>query len=463
MLSNNLFGHVRKLAIFALPISVGALFNMVTSFIAMMMVGKIGKAELAAGALALTTYITGVTVVSAIFYSISILISHSKAQGKPDTEIGAIMRNGIWLAVILSTPIALILWHADKILLLLKQETALVALATPYFHFAAFTLFPVLINAAIYQFFTGIGQPRFTLKLSIINLPIIILVSYGFILGKFHLPQLGLGGVTCSTLIVQTILCIGMLIYLHQSKQNKKYAIFSGSIRPDFKLCKHIFFLGLPIGIQFGAELAAMTTTTYWMGYFGVVALASSQIVSQYNLLIVMVALGLSQALSVLTSEAFGKKQLDLVKQYIISAIIILAVFFIFIFILFLAMPVTLIKFYTNVNEVSDQALIHLATIFFAISGVTMLIDSVRNILAGALRGLHDSKAPMRIGVFCLWFISLPVSYTCAFIIHMGPVGLRFGFISGFFIAACFMWARIRSKLKLFSQEQAMLKEQLPA
>jgi len=57
---------------------------------------------------------------------------------------------------------------------------------------------------------------------------------------------------------------------------------------------KH-FSLGFPIGIQFGAELAAMTVATYFMGYFGVIALAASQIVSQYSLIVVMVTLGLSQ------------------------------------------------------------------------------------------------------------------------------------------------------------------------
>lgn len=447
MNSNHTLQNIYKLSAFALPISVGALLNMVTSFIAMMMVAKIGKSELAAGALAMTTYITILTIVSTIFYAVSILIGHYKGQGKAFADIGKLTKNGIWLAVLLAVPAALLLWNADHILLLFKQDPHLVLLTRPYFHFAMLSIFPMLINTVIYQFHTGIGKANFTLKVSIINLPIIVLLSYGLVLGKFHLPQLGLGGVTCATFIVQCLLCIALLIYLSITKENKKYAIFSNGFWPDFALCKRIFFLGLPIGIQFGAELAAMTVTTYFMGYFGVIALASSQIVSQYNMLIVMIALGLSQALSILISEAYGKKQVDLVKQYIASAIMILVIFFIFIFALFLFAPHALIKLYLNVDDVNDQTLIHLATVFFSISGITMLIDSIRNILSGVLRGLHDSKAPMRIGVLCLWLISLPVSYVVAFTFNLGPVGLRIGFISGFLIASFLLWQRIKSKL----------------
>ncbi len=76
---------------------------------------------------------------------------------------------------------------------------------------------------------------------------------------------------------------------------------------PNWSVCKKIFLLGYPIGMQFGGELAAMTVATYFMGYFGVTALAASQIVSQYALLIIMITLGLSQALSINIDNACDK------------------------------------------------------------------------------------------------------------------------------------------------------------
>ena len=78
----------------------------------------------------------------------------------------------------------------------------------------------------------------------------------------------------------------------------QKYPIFTGKFKPNFSLIKNIFLLGYPIGMQFGAELSAMTMATYFMGYYGTTALTASQIVSQYSMLVVMVILGLSQAVT---------------------------------------------------------------------------------------------------------------------------------------------------------------------
>src|SRR5690554_6717627 len=112
MQTNSSFQIIRKIAAFTFPISMGALVNMVTGFIAMMMVGKISKLELAAGALAVATYMTLLTVVHTIFYAVSILISHYKGQNKSNTDIGELVKNGIYLAMFLAIPMSFILWNA---------------------------------------------------------------------------------------------------------------------------------------------------------------------------------------------------------------------------------------------------------------------------------------------------------------------------------------------------------------
>lgn len=77
---------------FALPISAAGVVNMVSGFIAMMMVALLGKEQLAAGALSIPTFITIMTVTATIFYSIGILISHQKGQDKTQAAILLFMR-----------------------------------------------------------------------------------------------------------------------------------------------------------------------------------------------------------------------------------------------------------------------------------------------------------------------------------------------------------------------------------
>src|SRR5579883_1028127 len=417
--------NVYKVTAFALPISIGMLMNIISNFFAMMMVAQLGKQELAAGALAASTNMTLTTIIGTLFYAVGILVGHARGQNKSSADIGAIVKSSCWLVILLITPFSFLIWNANIILLFFHQDPQLISRAQGYFHYAALSMVPLMTNGVISQFYTGMGHARFTMKISMITLLPLLLLSYGFTLGKFGLPQLALAGVTCAAWIIQSIVCISLLFYLCAGKTPKQYAIFTNGFWPDWTLCKRILILGIPIGIQFGTELAALAVATYMMGYFGVIALAASQIVFQYVLIFITIILGLTQAISVLISQAYGQRNFNLIKDYLNAALIILAGLSAATFALFFLAPQELINLYLNTGDASNTELNHLAIYFFMIAAVMLSVDGVRNLLSGTLRGMHDSKAPMRIGIACLWGISLPASYLFAFTCHGGPIGLR--------------------------------------
>lgn len=423
------------------------LINMISSFVAMMIVAKLGKMQLAAGSLAISTHMPIMMVASTVFYAVGILISQLRDQEKSFVETGSIVRNGFWLALVLAIMASIILYNIDKILILFKQDPNLIELTKEYFYFAALSIIPTLLLVVISQFFSGIGNPKFILFTSLLSFPINMLFTYGFVLGKLGLPKLALGGITCSTFIVQSLFCACILFYMISKKEICKYKIFSGRLLPKWSICKAIFSLGYPIGLQFGSEMAAMTVATYFLGYFGVIALVAGQIVSQYAMLVVVITLGLSQALSILIGEAYGKNDESLIKQYIISATIILTGFFIIVFMVFFMMPSYLIHIFMTPNAKGNQAIVHLAIDFFSISILILFADGIRNLFSSALRGMGDSRTPMYMGIYCLWLISLPVSYIIAFYCRGGPIGLRIGFASGFILAALLLWKKIKRKL----------------
>src|SRR5579872_526310 len=95
---NNLLTTMGKVTMFALPISIGGIINAVSGFISMMMVAQISKEELAAGSLAIATFLTIMTVTATVFYAVGILISRYRSQNIPLSEIGLIVKNGFWIA-----------------------------------------------------------------------------------------------------------------------------------------------------------------------------------------------------------------------------------------------------------------------------------------------------------------------------------------------------------------------------
>jgi MATE family multidrug resistance protein len=57
----------------------------------------------------------------------------------------------------------------------------------------------------------------------------------------------------------------------------------------------------------------------------------------------------------------------------------------------------------------------------------SQLLDNLRNILIGLLRGLFDTRFSMIMSLATVWLISMPLSYLLAFGFHFEAVGFVFG------------------------------------
>jgi MATE family multidrug resistance protein len=117
---------------------------------------------------------------------------------------------------------------------------------------------------------------------------------------------------------------------------------------------------------------------------------------------------------------------------------------------------------YLDTHLPSNHRITQLTTYFFEVACVFLLFDGIRHMLAGALRGLHDSTTPMQIGIVCLWFISLPVSYAVGFHFHEGPIGLRLSFISGFVVASLLLFKRLQKQLTRMNDKAAPVEALAP-
>lgn len=434
-----------KLLSYSAPLCANGLLNILSNVIAMLFVAQLGKVELSASALAYTSFMTIMTVTTTCLYAVSILCSHCYAN-KEYEEIGAIARNGFWVALILGIPGSFLLWNMESILSVFGQDLNLIKLTVLYFHYSALLLVPSLLIMVMTQLYIGIGKPRIGFIGAIIRMPFLIVLSYGYILGKFGLPKLGLAGASYSTFIVRSIFLIGLFVYMINDKSIRKYALLSTRSLVDWVVCKKIFKIGLPIGLQFGGELGAITVATYFMGFFGVAALAATQIILQYSMLAITIIIGVSQAVSVLISNAYGKKDYKLIEKYKRLSIKTIAVFSLIIIGLFLLAPKLLMMPYISIYEPSNSYLVSLTAALFAVAGITLSIDAVRNVISAILRGLHESKTPMIIGIACLWAISLPICYLFGVTFNGGPIWLRIGFASGFLVAVLILWMQLLKK-----------------
>ncbi|ECO8339958.1 MATE family efflux transporter [Salmonella enterica] len=444
----NAISVIKKLGFFSLPIIGTSFLNMLAGFIGLLFVAKIGSDELAASSLAVTSFVMIWTMSACLLYSVGILVGHCRGSNASKEETGNWVKNGIFLALVISLVLSLIIANFDKILLLFGQDKHLVMMTKGYFRYAACFLIPALVSMVLFQFFVGIGKPQITLITYTIRLPVVSALFYIFVLGKLGFSSMGLAGVAFSLFLVQIIECVSVMLYVHIASIFREYKITRNLWVINGTMCKTLLTIGGPIGVQFGGELAVITIITYMMGHFGSVALVANQIVSQFIVLSTMVTMGLTQALSVLVSQSSASGEFILIRRYYSVAQGLVLLFLSLILVAFIIRPNVFLGMYIDVSDVSNTSVISLSMMLFCIGISSVMVDGLRNLLSGVLRGLQDAKTPMIVSLLCLWGISLPISWLLAFPLQMGPVGLRIGFASGIVVASVILFRRYISSVR---------------
>jgi MATE family multidrug resistance protein len=123
---------------------------------------------------------------------------------------------------------------------------------------------------------------------------------------------------------------------------------------------------------------------------------------------------------------------------FVISVLIALAYWF---------LPNEFIRIYLDLNDPANAQTISLTTVLFFVAAFPRLADGVRNIAVGVLRGLHDTKYPMVIGLIASWGINIPLAYLFGFVFGWGVLGIRGAFFFGFSLGAALMIRRFSAML----------------
>lgn len=449
----DLLTALKNLCKFSFPIICAAIINILPIIVSIWILSRLGKDHLAAAGIAAPTFFTIMTVFMMGFYAVGIKIGHNfgKAQKDPkyNDQVGSWVINGLALAAVLLIPAILVLFSIPSMLLFFRQDPHLVELSKPFFYYGALAIIPKMAKSVLNQYFVSVKHPKVSLYSSFITLPFIITLSYALILGKWGLPKLEMGGINCAAFIIDLFVVTATVLIIIFAKWSKQYNVFSKPLGFDYKRCIELFQLGWPISIQVGGELAAMTAMAYLLGTFGASALAAGQIVQQYILIFVMLSMGLGQGVAILISHAHGSDSLHEINTITTAGCIMIFLTSIIFAIGLLIFPKELVDIYLDIDYSVHNKLVDLAVYFMMIASLYITFDGIRGILTSSLRGIQDSKQPMRIGIIGLWLIGIPIAYISGITLHGGPVALRFGFVSGVAVATIILFFRYKKQLVL--------------
>jgi MATE family multidrug resistance protein len=152
-----------------------------------------------------------------------------------------------------------------------------------------------------------------------------------------------------------------------------------------------------------------------------------------------MVSMGLSQAGSIRTSNAFGRKDKSAISDIGKSTLYMALIYGGFCAIIFIIFRNQLPYLFNDEHKV-----VSLASFLLLFAAIFQVSDSTQATSAGLLRGIKDVKVPTVFIAIAYWVIGIPVGCLLAFYYKMGAVGIWIGFIVGLTFSALFLSLRFK-------------------
>ena len=443
---------VKRILKIAFPMAAARIINMVTVFIGMIMVARLGQDVLAASALITASYYTVMVTFMFVLFSVGVVVGRHYGAKKFEA-IGDVVQQSFVLAFLLSIPMMLLFWYFGKILLAFGQSPKLVHYVIQYFHALVWVALPMLLLVAMSQFMFAVGRVIHVVCASLLGVLVFLLVAYPLIFGAWGAPKCGIAGFSYG-ILAQDVSSLSYLLLAYAfEKGMHRYGIFKLKRIRDRSIFKKLWTIGWPMSMQFGGELVGFFAITVLIGLLGIKELAAWQVVQQIMMIFIVPVFSFAEASAIIVGHSMGAKDYhNISKVNWISTCG--ALFFVVLgMLLFILIPDQLTHIYmSQENQHFESSLIHVISELFFINAFVYLFDSFRNLLSGSLRGLYDTQFPMIIGVIVVWVVGVGFGYILAFHTRMGIYGFATAQSIAFFFGAIAVAWRWRSQVRKLSR-----------
>jgi MATE family multidrug resistance protein len=403
------------------------------------MAGRLGAGQLAA--VAVGSNIAGVFhfFVLGMLMALSPLVAHAYGAGR-DGDIGAYVRQGLWLAAGVGLVIVVVLRIAAEPLLLLigiPPDTA--ELAGRYVRALSLGMPALCCFYALRFGSEGIGWTRPFMYTAIVGLVVNILLNYVLMYGKLGLPALGAVGTGYATAITWWLLFAILWCYVKRHRVYRPYAPLGRRDPPQPARLREIVALGSPIAGSLVLEGGMFNAAALLLATFGATTMAAHAIAINYAALMFMIPLSLNSATTIHVGHQLGRGDRHAgaraawtgvgmgVAVMVVSALVMIVA------------RSGIAGLYTR-----DSDVLLLAANLLLFAAVFQVADGVQVCTAGALRGFKDTRVPMVYNLVAYWGIGFPLAWYFGLVRGWAAQGVWLGLIAGLFVAALLLSLRLR-------------------
>lgn len=433
-------GHGGALLTLAAPLIGGHLAQFAIQVTDTIMLGWYDVEALAAVVLAGSLFFTLFIVGAGFALAVMPIVAAAGENGEGDGQIRRVTRMGMWISLIYVALALPPLVLAEPILLAMGQPSVVADQAGQYLQIAGWGILPALGVMVLKSYLSALERAAVVLWVTILAAIVNAAVNYLLIFGTFGFPELGIRGAAIASLAVHVVSLVGLTVYAVRSFP--QHALFVRFWRPDWPAFALVFRLGWPISLTNLSEVGLFSFSAVMVGWLGAIPLAAHGIALQCASATFLVHLGLSNAVTIRTGKALGRRDFGDLARGGIVAVVLSAHFAMLTIAAFLIWPEEFLGLFIDPSDPARPQILALGTGLMAMAALFQLADGAQVLAHGMLRGIQDTRGPMLISAFAYWAVGLSVAYVLGFPMGFGAMGVWSGLVLGLVVAGIWLMHR---------------------
>ncbi|MBX2868799.1 MAG: MATE family efflux transporter [Acidiferrobacterales bacterium] len=433
-----------------LPLSLGLVIQMIIIMVDSAFAGNVSYIALAAVALGGGAFF--ILFLLIIGFTVGASVRAGQALGAGDEEaMFNCFRQGALVSVAFGVVLSWVLLELSPLMLFLRQDPEVVALAEKYLLWITWTLPLQALMVLVRDYFAVIDQPWKSVMPAFLTLLLNAFLDYCLATGNLGFPALGVTGIGIASLISNFFL---VLMLLHAMGWNKVRQLFAFA-HPDVWKDRGMVTLcvvSIPIAITLVLEEAFFSGTVFLAGAIGAAEQAAHQIVINLVGTSFLFNTGFGIAISIVIGKHVGAKRYDQILPTVKAGWIVAQIFTIPFGLILLFFSDLWIGLFLDQSLSSNQPTILFVKSVLWITFFMLFVDTIWLVLIEGLHGMLDTTFPAISAFIAYWLVGGPLALWATSRFPQAFLWIWIAMFIAAVLLTVMVYLRLRVKLRQFTQ-----------
>jgi putative MATE family efflux protein len=306
---------------------------------------------------------------------------------------------------------------APRLLALMGASPGILQTGTTYSRIMMSGSGIILMLFLINAIFRGAGDAAVAMRVLWVANLINIVLDPCLIMGLGPFPKLGVTGAAVSTSIGRSV---GILYQIYLLRRGTgRMEIARRHVQLVLSVMKNIIRIAANGVLQFLIATASWIALVRLIQTFGSQATAGYTVAIRIIIFSILPSWGLSSAAATLVGQNLGAKRPDRAEHAVWRAAFFDMIFLGGVSLVYLLFAPQLVSLFSR-----DPVVIAYAATCLRIISICYVLYAYGMVIVQAFNGAGDTRTPTLINLFCFWIVQLPLAYTLAKGLHLGPKGV---------------------------------------